>query len=503
MHSTSATGPVTEASVRPHIVRGSIWMIAMRWAIRLIGIVSTIILARLLTPADFGVVAMAMLFVGIVEVLGETGQQAALIRHPNPVREHFDTAWTIQVLSGLILGAIVFAGAGFAGDYFGDPHTIPLIQVLSLRVFIGGFENIGTVLFRKELDFAMEFRYGVYRKLLSFVITIGLALYLRNYWALIGGILGGQILTIGISYLLHPYRPRISFTRVKEIWHFSFWSWVITVGAFIYNRADQYVISASGSTALMGQYQVSGELAKMPGTELVQPLARALLPTYSRLNQNVNELKKSFMNVLSAIILVSVSSGVGITLVANDLVLVLLGEQWIEAAYFIVWLALASAITACSHSVFLILATMDRQRRAAVQAWWRLILMLPLLLISMKMYGPKGIAPAYLVAVTLLAPTYFLMLRPIFVVTIRELGVLSWRPLVAAAIMAVSLLIIPESVWATLPVVRLLTKVATGATVFSGVLILLWYAVGKPSGIENMLLRSLDRQWIRLRAKLP
>ena len=501
MRSTSTADPVTEASVRPHIVRGSIWMIAMRWAIRSIGIVSTIIQARLLTPTDFGVVTMAMLFVGIVEVLGQTGQQAALIRHPDPEREHFDTAWTIQVLSGLVLGVAVFVGAEFAGGYFGDSRTVPLIQVLSLRVFIGGFENIGTVLFRKELDFAMEFRFGVYQKLLAFVTTLGLAFYLRNYWALVGGILGGQILTIGISYLLHPYRPRICFARMKELWHFSFWSWVMTIGGFIYNRIDQYVISAFGSSGLMGLYQLSTELAKMPSDELVRPLARALLPAYSKLNQNVNELKKSYLNVLSAVVLISISSGVGIALVADDLVLVLLGEQWTDAAYFVVWLALASAITACSHSVFLILSTMNRQRRAAVQAWWRLLLMLPILGISVKIYGVRGIAPAYLVGVILLAPTYFLMLRPIFVVTISELYALSWRPLAAAAVMAITFLVIPGTAWAELPVVRLMIKVAAGAATFSTMLVLLWWISKKPSGIEKMLIGCVQRYFHRLQAK--
>ena len=98
----------TEESLRPHMIKGSLWMISMRWIMRSIGLVSTIILARLLTPDDFGVIAISMLLVGFLEVFFESGQQQAIIRHENPTRAHYDSAWTMGIISGVILAIVIF-----------------------------------------------------------------------------------------------------------------------------------------------------------------------------------------------------------------------------------------------------------------------------------------------------------------------------------------------------------------------------------------------------------
>lgn len=490
---------LTEAAARGHMVRGSLWMVVMRWSIRLIGLVSTVLLARLLQPDDFGLVAMAMLFVGIIEVLGETGQQAALIRHPNPTREHFDTAWTVGVLASLVLGTAVLISAPLAGRYFDEPRAVLLIQFLSIRTYLIGLENIGTVMFRKELDFAKEYRYGVYKKLLSFAATLGLALYLRNYWALVAGIILGEILSVGLGYMLHPYRPRICFSKMREIWHFSFWSWVMTVGGFIYNRMDQYVVSAFGSAGLVGLYQLAVEVAKMPSDELIRPLQRALFPTYSKLSHDLGQLRDAYLNVLSVIVVFAASTSTGIALIADDLVLLLLGEKWADAAPFVFWLALAAGVTAYSHSVFLILSTLGHIRRSALQAWWRLLVMIPALIFAANRFGPEGVAATYLAGVVLMAPTYFIILRPVLPISYGAIAAVSWRPIVAAAIMAAAIKNIPAVWLGASPVLRLLVEVPIGALAFAGALLLLWVVSGRPAGAENAALRYAGSRLAALR----
>src|SRR6185312_2887630 len=142
-----------------HMLRGSAWAVALRWCIRGTGLLSTLILARLLTPADFGIVAMAMLVVGALEILSETGQRLAIIRHPDPTREHYDSAWTISILIGLGLSAGIFAVAPLTVDYFHEPRAVLVIRCLALRALIGGFENIGVVDFRRGLRFQRDFHY--------------------------------------------------------------------------------------------------------------------------------------------------------------------------------------------------------------------------------------------------------------------------------------------------------------------------------------------------------
>jgi O-antigen/teichoic acid export membrane protein len=144
------------------------WMIAMRWVIRGLGLFSTIVLARLLHPEDFGVVAMAMVVVGFLEVFTYTGVDLAVIRTPSPTREHYDTAWTLGVGQGLALALALLLAAPLAVGWFGDERVAAVIAILAAGAAVGGFENIGVIDFRRELQFDREFRYGVYRKIVSF-----------------------------------------------------------------------------------------------------------------------------------------------------------------------------------------------------------------------------------------------------------------------------------------------------------------------------------------------
>ena len=184
--SPSAARPAGRPEPRKHrpagrIVRGSAWMIAMRLGIRCIGLVSTVFLARLLTlPSDFGIVAIAMLVISLFEVFGETGQQYALIRHEDPVRAHYDSAWTMTLLVNTCLTVLILMAAPAAGAYFKDHRVVAVIHILSLRVFrrqrlcqYPHYRFSAQSRFRSE-----SFRFGLIRKIATFITTM--TVFLRS-----------------------------------------------------------------------------------------------------------------------------------------------------------------------------------------------------------------------------------------------------------------------------------------------------------------------------------
>jgi len=166
-------------------VNGALWMVAMRWMMRLFGLVSLIILARILTPTDFGIVALAMLIVGLLEILSWTAIDLALIQRQETTREHYDAAWTLQVLQGLLVAVLLIIFSPYAASFFDEPALTNVIYVLALKFFILGFQNIGVVDFRKDLKFAKEFNFHLYKQAFSFLTVVSLALILENYWALV------------------------------------------------------------------------------------------------------------------------------------------------------------------------------------------------------------------------------------------------------------------------------------------------------------------------------
>ena len=106
------------------LLSGSLWMIAMRWSMRLIGLVSLIVLARLLAPDDFGIIAMAMIFVGLLEIIAFTGVDLALIRDDQAGRAHYDAAWTIRIIQGALVAGLLLLAAPLAGGYFDEPRVV-------------------------------------------------------------------------------------------------------------------------------------------------------------------------------------------------------------------------------------------------------------------------------------------------------------------------------------------------------------------------------------------
>src|SRR5437762_11813424 len=150
------------------LMRGTTWQIGLRWTIRLTGLVSTIILARLLTPADYGVVAIATVILGSIEIFSEIGLFRAVIRHPNPTREHYDTAWTLAVFVALGLALIVLAATPLTVIYFHEPRAAPVLMVLSFRTALSGFQNVAVLKFQRTFHFHKQFQMTAGASLIAF-----------------------------------------------------------------------------------------------------------------------------------------------------------------------------------------------------------------------------------------------------------------------------------------------------------------------------------------------
>ena len=222
------TVPLKQAGQQPGSVqnvdramaKGALWMILARLGDRSLGFVSMIILVRLLSPDDFGLVAMGMSVIAICELLGQVGLDVALIQTPGATRRHYDTAWTFSVIISAVIAFVLLIIAAPAANFYHEPRLLPILLSLALGSLISGFENIGTVAFRKELLFNKEFQFFFGKKLAAFLVTVPLAFLLRSYWALIAGIVVGRLAGVSLSSssgLPHPVRARGYRRRGKEL----------------------------------------------------------------------------------------------------------------------------------------------------------------------------------------------------------------------------------------------------------------------------------------------
>src|SRR5690606_5495953 len=198
-HKSTVSNQTDSYNPSREILRGVSWSIFMRWAIRFIGVISTLILARLLSPEDFGIAAMGSLVIGLLFSVTESGAASLLIRTKEFDQAHCDTAWTISLLQNIVVGLLIIILAPVAAVYFNEPRIIEVMYILAIVVLVGGLGSISPTLIRRELKFDLDFRFNIYKKLAVFFPTVGLAIWLGNYWALIFGILIGTIINVLIS----------------------------------------------------------------------------------------------------------------------------------------------------------------------------------------------------------------------------------------------------------------------------------------------------------------
>lgn len=475
------------SSINQKMARGMAWMVAARLADRSVGLVSTIILARLLVPGDFGLIAMATAIGGLLDLLGAFSFDVALIHKHKPERKHYDTAWTFTVLFGVLCAAGMVALAQPAAAFYNEPRLAAVMVVLSFSILVASCNNIGVVDFRKELNFRQEFIFIFVRRIVTFVITIAAALAFRSYWALLIGITVGRLVNCAMSYTMNSYRPRFTFEAAGELFNFSKWLFINNLLNFLRHDGCTFVIGRMFGATGLGIYSVSYELSNLPTTELVAPINRVAFPGYAKM-QAAEAIRTSYLTLLGLICLVIVPIGVGIAAVAEPMVLTLLGPKWIEGAHLIAVLALSGALMATQTNNTSVYLAMGTPQKITIAQLCYLLLLFPALYLCLKRYGIAGAGYAYLAAQLVDTAVQTTMSRKQLGFRWHDVGRVVWRPLVACVAMYFTVTAVDRHVAHLAPLARLAIDIPAGVLAYASIILLLWLASARPQGAETIVL---------------
>jgi lipopolysaccharide exporter len=319
-------------SIFRQVLFGGLWTLGLRLSNRALGFVRTIVLARLLFPADFGLIAMAMLVVTGLDSITQTGIQQALIQKKSDIEECLDTAWTVTLMRNLVLCLILVIAAPLVAGFFEAPRLTDIIRVVSLSVLLSGFANIGIVFFQKDLEFDRQFRFEWWASLAEFALTVLLAFWLRDVWALVWGGLAGNVLRVLLSYALHPYRPSFTFNPAvfRELLDFGKWISGYAVVGYAVSQLDSILIGRMLGAESLGYYQMAFLTAVIPSSEVAIAVSMVVFPSYSLLQDQPGRLRESFEKVLQVAAMICMPIGFGILAVAPEFIRIILGERWQE-----------------------------------------------------------------------------------------------------------------------------------------------------------------------------
>lgn len=431
---------MSQSEVKRQIAVGAIWMIFMRFVMKGISIISTLILVRLLEPEDFGLMALATSIFAFVELIRKFGFGTALIQDQKATREDYDTAWTLQIIFSLTASAITVAISELAADYYNDYRIAPILMGMAIMVMVNGFSNIGVVEFQKKLTFNKEFNFRVLVKLTGFFVTITTAWYLRSYWALLIGTLANSFVTVILSYVMQDYRPKVTLAACKKLFSFTSWLMINNVLFFFSQHAQNFVLGRVSGSNVLGIFTVANEVASTIAGELVAPINRAAYPGYSKVSEDRERLREIYLDIFQHICLFVIPCGFGLAVVAPVMVPVVLGEKWFDTIPTIQLISLASIFTAMTSNASYVFLALKKQYLNTFTVVFKLIVFFVSLFFFVEKYGAIGAGLAMLVTSISSFPVSFILIMK--VLKISFFGVINcfYRPLLASFFMVYAIL---------------------------------------------------------------
>ncbi|MBL4703262.1 MAG: oligosaccharide flippase family protein [Flavobacteriales bacterium] len=317
-------------SLTKKVLLGSYFQILINVFQKLVGVISTLILARLLTPNDFGIIAILAVTVHLIDILSDAGSQQYIIQKQGITSDDVNTAWTIDIIGKTSLTIVIWVLAPFIAETLDNPILTDAIRIISLSIPLKAFKNPGLMLLAKHFEYQKLFKLGMYQKLLSFAAVMITVLINPSYWAIVAGDIVSAVVLLTGSYYIDNFKPKFSLKRIVAQWSFTQWALLRGITGFLRSQADMLIVSKFFPTSSLGGYHMTRELALIPALSIVIPASEPLLSAISQSKHNQELLNYRIRLSLVTMIALLLPLSVFIYNYSELIVTVLLGNQWIE-----------------------------------------------------------------------------------------------------------------------------------------------------------------------------
>lgn len=311
------------------LVHGIAWTAAVKWCGQLLSWVSTIVVARLLTPEDYGLVAMAGVFLGFIALINEFGLGAAVVALRHLTGEQIEKLHSLAAILGALGFGLACLASVPAGNFFRSSALPPIMVIAGVGFIFVALRSIPSALCEKELRFKfLAFLEGG-QSIVTTVATVGLAWKGAGYWALVlGGVIGHVAATVALT-VVRPLRYAWpSLRSMKEAVQLGAHVLVGRISWYVASSSDVFIGGRVLGQAIIGTYSFAATIANVP-LEKVTALASRVMPAfYSSVQRDPAALRRYLLLLTEGISLITFPAGVGIALVSQDFVSLFLGEKW-------------------------------------------------------------------------------------------------------------------------------------------------------------------------------
>jgi len=367
------------------------------------------IMARLISPTDFGVVAMAQSITGFILIFKDLGLSMATVQKEDITVQQVSNLFWINAIIGLFLTSVVIAISPFVASFFNEKVVRNILLISSLGLLIGGLTIQHQALLRRQMKYAQLATVDVVSKLLGSVISIIIAIQIRNYWALVlMPLIISSLYLLGIVIVL-PWRPKRYRKKagIRSLIDFGKNMTVYGIINYFARNGDNIIIGKFIGASALGYYSRAYSLMMLPIGQLIAPLTGVMIPTMSRLQNKPEEFRKYYKNVITLIAFLTLPLIATLGILGKEVVLIVLGNNWAESILLYQILCIAAFWQPLLSSTGWILTSLNQTKRMVWWGWINSSSLILTFLIGVN-WGIKGVTIAYAIYMWIIVIPNFL-----------------------------------------------------------------------------------------------
>lgn len=365
-------------------IRGVPWTVASYGASKAVNVLTTIVLARLVAPDEFGLVALATLALTLLGLVKDLGLGGTVIVRQDLDRRALGTVLTLMMVVSALLGVVVAACAPLLADFFGEPRLADVVYVMSTLLLISGFSSFYEVLLQREMEFKSRFVALIGQSVVITAVSIPLAAAGAGVWSLVAGQIAGLAAFGLLAFVLAPYRVRPTFERgiVRSLFTAGSGFLLQNVSIFARQNADYVVVGRAFGAASVGFYSMAYRLSDLTYWAIADPVARVTFPSFAQTRSSGGDIRGSFLTVLRLVVLVSCPLGVILSGAADPFTEAVFGDRWAPMVGPLAVLGIWSAIRPGETTLNWLLNSIDQARVVGIFSMAVLVALVPALILA-------------------------------------------------------------------------------------------------------------------------
>lgn len=317
-------------SLRKKTIKGLAWSAVSQGGKQISQIVVTMILARLLSPEDFGLVAMATVFTNFALIFGELGLSSALIQKQDIDDRHLSSAFWLNLIGGACLTVFFIIAAPFIAAFYHKPQLQPLLIVMSLNFILTSFTIIQQTIFTKEMDFKPLTIRDIASVIVAGIVGIFMAFHGFGAWSLVGQLLTFSFVNGILLWTMSSWRPKFIFSKeaIKDIFHFSANMTGFSIVNYFARNVDQLLIGKFLGTEALGYYSLAYKIMLYPVQNISAVIGKVMFPAFSKIQHDLEKVRSAYLKMVKAISLITFPLMAGLFVLAPEFVRFVFGTKW-------------------------------------------------------------------------------------------------------------------------------------------------------------------------------